>query len=144
MNDQATAGEASTTGRRRVPPRHCDAQGMMHASRPAEYFEDAFLAWLDVRLGGHDTLLSGGADLVLVNTNITYRRAIRLGQEINATAEIVGSGRTSLTMRLTLASNDVVHVEADHTYVCVSASGPTELPERLRFDSSVSAPDLSK
>jgi hypothetical protein len=28
----------------RVPPRHCDAQGMLHASRPQEYAEDAFLA----------------------------------------------------------------------------------------------------
>jgi len=31
----------------RIPPRHCDAQGMMPAARPHDYFEDAFLAWLD-------------------------------------------------------------------------------------------------
>jgi acyl-CoA thioesterase FadM len=37
----------------RVPPRHCDAQGMMHASRPHEYVEDAFLAWLDGACGGY-------------------------------------------------------------------------------------------
>src|SRR5260370_36770765 len=31
----------------RVPSRHCNVQGIMHASRPHEFFEDAFLAWLD-------------------------------------------------------------------------------------------------
>jgi acyl-CoA thioesterase FadM len=31
----------------RIPPRHCDSQGMMHAASPYEYFEDAFLAWLE-------------------------------------------------------------------------------------------------
>lgn len=36
----------------RVPPRHCDAQGIMHASRYYEYFEDAFLDWLDTFAAG--------------------------------------------------------------------------------------------
>ncbi len=35
----------------RVPSRHCNVQGIMHASRPHEYFEDAFLAWLDDACG---------------------------------------------------------------------------------------------
>ena len=30
----------------RIPPRHCDAQGITHAARPYEYFEDAFKAVL--------------------------------------------------------------------------------------------------
>jgi len=42
----------------RIPPRHCDAQGMMPAARPHDYFEDAFLAWLDRECGGYESPVS--------------------------------------------------------------------------------------
>jgi acyl-CoA thioesterase FadM len=61
----------------RVPPRHCDAQGMMHASRPHEYVEDAFLAWLDGACGGYPALRAAGYDFVIVETRCSYLRPAR-------------------------------------------------------------------
>jgi hypothetical protein len=41
---------------------------MMHAARPHEYFEDAFLAWLDRECGGYGSLRAGGDDVVIVQS----------------------------------------------------------------------------
>jgi acyl-CoA thioesterase FadM len=30
-----------------VRPRHCDAQAMVHAARYHDFYEDAFLGWLE-------------------------------------------------------------------------------------------------
>src|ERR1700753_1438377 len=73
----------STVLQARVPPRRCDAQGMMHAARPYGYFEDAFLAWLDQECGGYESLRAGGDDFVIVLAQGRYiappRRGGRVG-----------------------------------------------------------------
>jgi hypothetical protein len=50
-------GHATGNGRHsfslRVPPRYCDAQGMVHAVRYYELFEEAFLSWLEHACGGY-------------------------------------------------------------------------------------------
>ena len=53
----------ASVSRLRVPPRHCDAQGMLHAGRYYEYFEDAFLDWIDQHANGYRQLRSTGVDL---------------------------------------------------------------------------------
>ena len=117
---------------RRVPPRHCDAQGMMHASRPAEYFEDAFLAWLDVACGGYDVLRAAGVDLVIAEATTRYRRPARLGEEVTARATPAGRGRRSVTVRFDLVTGEGEGlVTATIAYVCVGSSGAVPLPAAL-------------
>lgn len=141
MGDQGTGTTDEATGggtvvgevARRVPPRHCDAQAMMHASRPAEYFEDAFLAWLDAACGGYDRLHDAGADLVIAETTTRYRGSARLGDEVVARATPVERGRRSVRVRCDLvrAHDGEVLVTATTAYVCVDADGPTPLPPVL-------------
>ena len=53
--DAIWAGRAAGpvhVARLRVRPRFCDAQGMVHAGRYYEFFEDAFIGWLDERSAG--------------------------------------------------------------------------------------------
>lgn len=116
---------------RRVPPRHCDAQAMMHASRPAEYFEDAFLAWLDAACGGYDRVRAAGADLVIAETTLRYRGSARLGDEVVARATPVERSRRSVRVRFDLVRGDEVLVTATSVYVCVGPDGPTPLPAVL-------------
>lgn len=115
----------------RVPPRHCDAQAMMHASRPLEYFEDAFLTWLDAACAGYLGLQAAGADLVLAESTIRYRRPVRLGDLVTTTATPVERGRTSLRFRFDLTRQGEVLVTGVITYVCVGPSGPMEIPTIL-------------
>lgn len=116
---------------RRVPPRHCDAQGMLHASRPAEYFEDAFLAWLDVACGGYAALHAAGVDLVIAETTTHYLAPARLGDEVTARATPVGRGGRSVSVRFDLQRDGETLVTATTAYVCVGPSGPAPLPPVL-------------
>jgi acyl-CoA thioesterase FadM len=129
------AGDGVVVGEvvRRVPPRHCDAQAMMHATRPAEYFEDAFLAWLDAACGGYDRVRDAGADLVIAETTVRYRGSARLGDEVVARATPVERSRRSVRVRFDLvrAHHGEVLVTATTAYVCVGAEGPAPLPPVL-------------
>jgi YbgC/YbaW family acyl-CoA thioester hydrolase len=82
----------------RVPPRHCDAQGMMHASRPYEYVEDAFLAWLDDACGGYRALRAAGYDFVIVETRCSYLRPARLDDVLTIEVRPVSRGRSAFTV----------------------------------------------
>lgn len=117
---------------RRVPPRHCDAQGMMHASRPAGYFEDAFLAWLDQACGGYAALRAAGVDLVVAETTTRYLAPARLGDDVTARATPEERSRRSVRVRFDLVRDDGERlVTAATTYVCVGRDGPVALPPVL-------------
>lgn len=105
---------------------------MMHASRPAAYFEDAVLAWLDT-IGSYESLRADGVDLVLARVTTDYRRPVRLGAIVQSWVRVVSTTDKSLTVNVALrdAGGDVL-VEADNVYVCVRDGQPTQVPDRLR------------
>ena len=117
--------------RRTVPPRHCDAQGMMHASRPASYFEDAVLAWLDDACGGYDALRAEGVDLVLVEVTTRYLGPVRLGEVVDVEARPVDRGRTSFQLGLELSVDGEARVTATNTYVVVADGTAAPIPALL-------------
>jgi acyl-CoA thioester hydrolase len=133
MSDHTGAQGTRIVGEvaRLVPPRHCDAQAMMHASRPAEYFEDAFLAWLDSACAGYDSVRAAGVDLVIAESTFRYLGSVRLGDEVRATAVPTEHGRTSLRIKFELISRGDVLVSATATYVCVGDTGPVGIPDVL-------------
>jgi acyl-CoA thioesterase FadM len=104
---------------------------MLHASRPAEYFEDGALAWLDDACGGYDALRAEGVDLVLVEVTTRYLAPVRLGEVVDVVARAVERGRTSFRLELDLVVDGEVRVAATNTYVVVAAGEPTEIPAVL-------------
>jgi acyl-CoA thioester hydrolase len=133
-SDGTAAGGGPVVGEvtRRVPPRHCDAQGMMHASRPAEYFEDAFLAWLDAACAGYTNLRGADTDLVIAETTTRYLAPARLDDEVTVRATPVERGRRSIRIQFDLVGSDgEVFVTATTAYVCVGPSGTVPIPPVL-------------
>jgi YbgC/YbaW family acyl-CoA thioester hydrolase len=116
----------------RVPPRHCDAQGMMHASRPHEYAEDAFLGWLDGACGGYAALRERGYDFVIVETRCSYFRPARLDDLLTVEVRPVSAGRTAFTVAFDMTRAGAAIVTAAVTYVAVRDGRPAELPEAVR------------
>ena len=116
----------------RVRPRHCDAQGIMHASRYYEYFEDAFLDWLDVHLGGYASLRSSGVDLVVVASACEHRRGPALDDLLEIEVKPSAAGRTSISMSFTIRLDGEILAAGRTTYVAVSENAATPLPEALR------------
>jgi acyl-CoA thioesterase FadM len=104
---------------------------MMHASRPASYFEDGGLAWLEEACGGYPTLRADGVDLVLVEVTTRYLAPVRLGEIVDVEARAVDRGRTSFQLQLDLVVDGEVRVSATNTYVVVADGVATPIPERL-------------
>jgi YbgC/YbaW family acyl-CoA thioester hydrolase len=125
-------GGLVTRSRLRVRPRHCDAQGIMHASRYYEYFEDAFLDWLDTCAGGYSSLRASGTDLVVAASGCEHRRGPALGDLIEIETRPSRAGRTSITMSFTIRLDGEILANGRTTYVAVRQGTPTPLPDALR------------
>jgi YbgC/YbaW family acyl-CoA thioester hydrolase len=120
----------------RVRPRHCDAQGIMHASRYYEYFEDAFLDWLETFAGGYAGLRATGVDLVIVASGCEHRRGPVLDDLIVIETCPQRVGRTSLTMLFRIVRDGEVLAQGRTTYVTVREGTPVVLPDTLRAQAS--------
>ncbi len=115
-----------------VRPRYCDAQGMVHASRYYEFFEDAFLGWLDEHVGGYGVLREAGTDLVVVGSGCDHSNPARPGDRLTVHVRPVRLGRTSLTMSFTIRRQETVIVTGRTTYVAVrNGENSVPLPEPL-------------
>lgn len=117
------AAETATVSAVRVRPRHCDAQSMVHAGRYHEFFEDAFLDWLEERARGYSRLRSGGTDLVIVATGCEHRRPARLGDRLTIETLPERVGTTSLTMSFTIRGPEGEVAVGRITYASVGAEG---------------------
>jgi acyl-CoA thioesterase FadM/ketosteroid isomerase-like protein len=116
----------------RVPPRHCDAQGMMHASRPYEYFEDAFLAWLDAACGGYGPLRAAGYDFVIVESRCSYLQPAHLNELITIEVRPISAGKTAFTIALDMKRDGAMIAVGAVTYVGVREGRPAEIPSAVR------------
>lgn len=114
----------------RIRPRHCDAQAMVHAARYYEFFEDAFLDWLDAR-GGYPALRADGADLVIAASGCEYRRPARLDDVLSVETGPRRIGTTSLGMVFTITCGTELVAVGTATYVCVRDGAPAPLPGML-------------
>jgi acyl-CoA thioesterase FadM len=106
---------------------------MMHAARPYEYVEDAFLAWLDRECGGYESLRAGGNDFVIVQTQCRYIAPARLGGRIDLAVRPVGAGkRSSFTVEVEMAPAGRVLIRCSVTYVTVRDGHSSPIPGPLR------------
>jgi YbgC/YbaW family acyl-CoA thioester hydrolase len=121
-------GSSSTTV---VPvrPRHCDAQGMVYAGRYHEFFEDAYLDWLDEHAGGYEALRADGTDLVMAASEYRFRRPARLGERLTVETHPSRAGDTSVTMAFTVTGPAGQIATGRITYVAIGTAGrPVPLP----------------
>ncbi|WP_433331053.1 acyl-CoA thioesterase [Spirillospora sp. CA-294931] len=123
--------ERVSVSRVRVKPRHCDAQSMVHAIRYYEFFEDAFLDWLDRFAGGYAGVRASGADLVIVENGCEYRGSARLDDLLAVETRPARIGNRSLTMAFIVRRDEETVAEARATYVAVADGRSVPLPAPL-------------
>src|SRR4051812_12750551 len=116
----------------RIPPRFCDAQGMVHASRYPELVEDAFLGWLDDNDLPYDRLRTRGIDLVIGRLEIDYRTPARLGDSLTVTTGALTSTRSTVRVGFVIERHGTLVAEAAVIYIAVQDGTSTPLPDELR------------
>ena len=115
-----------------VRPRHCDAQGMLHAARFYEYFEEAFLRWLADHSVSYGSLRQDGIDLVIVESGCVHLHPARLEEELELM--VIPAARSSKAIHVMF---EVRHrgspIAVGHaTYVAVADGHATQMPIGLR------------
>lgn len=115
----------------RVAPRYCDAQGMVHASRYYEFFEDAFLSWLDHACGGYLQLQATGGDLVIVENSCSYRQPARQSDVITIDVSPLWVGRSSFCVAFHVRHGQLDLAEGQSVYVFVKNGMPAPVPTLL-------------
>jgi YbgC/YbaW family acyl-CoA thioester hydrolase len=126
-----------------VHPRHCDAQAMVHAARYYDFYEDAFLGWLDHIGTPYSTLRASGVDLVISESRYSYRRPARLDDRLRIAVTGEAVTAFTLTARFEVSRDQDVLATAEITYAAVHGDQRGTLPAILSRRSSPLAPATS-
>jgi acyl-CoA thioester hydrolase len=120
--------------RLRVRFGECDPQGVVFNANYLLYLDVAFTELWRERLGGYAEMIERGIDVMLVQSNLSYRRAARADDEIDVRLRIAALGTTSVTMEATVERAGEMLVEATLVHVFVDAASleKTPIPEDLR------------
>jgi acyl-CoA thioester hydrolase len=127
----------STTGyvhRLRVRFGECDPQGVVFNANYLSYFDVAFTElWRD-RLGGYTEMIERGVDVMLVQSNVGYRKPARADDEIDLRLRVKTLGTTSMALGATVEREGETLVEAELHYVFVDAASLTKtgIPPDIR------------
>lgn len=114
-----------------VRPRHCDAGGMLHAARYYEYFEEAFLRWLDAVGLPYAELRALGVDLVIVESGCIHRRPARLDDHLELSVWPEVASDKALRVTFDVRRDDAVLAQGQCTYVAVADGRATAMPAAL-------------
>jgi YbgC/YbaW family acyl-CoA thioester hydrolase len=104
---------------------------MLHAARYYEYFEEAFLHWLDASGSSYAELREQGVDLVIVESRCTHHRPVSLDETVTISVVPVDIGRRSLTVEFVVAVGATHVATGGTTYVAVVDGTSARLPQRL-------------
>jgi acyl-CoA thioester hydrolase len=128
-------GPATGNGRHsfslHVPPRYCDAQGMVHAIRYYELFEEAFLSWLEHACGGYLALQATGGDLVIAENGCTYRHPARQNEQVTVEVDPVRTGRSSFCIAFHVRRDECELAEGRAVYIYVKNGMSAQIPALL-------------
>jgi acyl-CoA thioester hydrolase len=115
--------------RLRVRYGECDPQGVVFNANYLAYVDVAFTAMWRQLVGSYDTLIARGVDLMLVQSNLTFRRPARSEDEIDVELSVASLGRTSMALDVAIRALDAqTLVEGSAHYVFVDARQLTKQP----------------
>jgi acyl-CoA thioester hydrolase len=120
--------------RLRVRFGECDPQGVVFNANYLVYLDVAFTELWRERLGGYQEMIERGVDVMLVQSNLTYRRPAKADEEIDVRLRATSLGTTSMALEAIVERDEEPLVEAALHYVFVDAATltKTEIPPEIR------------
>lgn len=120
--------------RMRVRFRECDMQGHMFFAEYPALLDVAVTELFRTRVGGWQTMVDGGHDLVVGGLEVAYRGSAKFDEEIDFVIRTDRIGSTSLALAWQVERGDEVLVTGTIRYVCVDAKtfAKTPIPDRIR------------
>jgi acyl-CoA thioester hydrolase len=120
--------------RLRVRFGECDPQGVVFNANYLLYLDVAFTELWRERLGGYAEMIGRGIDVMLVQSNLSYRRAARADDLIDVRLRVAALGTTSVTMEAAVERDGEMLVEGTlvHVFVDTVLLEKTAIPADVR------------
>ena len=111
-----------------------DQQNVVYHGWYLNYFDEAFMAWLEAKGYGYERAHAEGVDWMLVHTEVDWQGSLRWGDATEIAVSLVHIGTSSMTVDYAALSDGKAVCSARTVYVIVDAKDFTRVPvpEALR------------
>lgn len=109
--------------RLRVRYAECDAQGVVFNAHYLTYFDVALTELWRNALGSYQAMVDAGADVVVVEATVRYRRPARFDDAVEVEARVARFGTTSMGVHFRLTRGGDLLAEGETAYVFVGRDG---------------------
>lgn len=107
----------------RVRYHECDTQGVVFNANYLAYLDMAVVELCRELFGGYEQMVELGADLMLVQSNLTFRRPARADDDIVVTTRVEAVGTTSLRLASRIERDGELLLESSAVSVFVDPQG---------------------
>jgi len=108
------------TYRRKVNFYETDAQGIVHHSNYPRYFEEARGFYLDyIGYPYHLVRNELGVDIVLLELNVKYKKALQFGDEFDIVFKILDINKYFFTFEYKVIINETLYAEGVTRHCCL-------------------------
>jgi acyl-CoA thioester hydrolase len=117
----------------RVRYNECDPQGVVFNANYLTYF-DITITELWRELGGYQTMVGEGVDIVVAEVRVRFLGPLRFDDEFEVEAVIGRLGNTSITTNLTVAKDGqrVAEGEIRHVFIDTAKLAKAPIPDAVR------------
>jgi acyl-CoA thioester hydrolase len=116
----------------------CDPQGIVFNAHYLAYLDHTLTELMRAAFGGYANVIERGVDVVVAESQLSFRASASADEEIDIAASIVHLGTTSMGLheRITRAGDGTLLVDAHMRYVWIAVApgtqGKTPMPEWAR------------
>ena len=111
----------------RVRYNECDPQGVVFNANYLTYF-DITMGELWRELGGYQSMVEAGVDMVVAEATIRYMAPLRFDDEMEVVARVTRLGDTSMTTELVIEDGGEPAAEGELRHVFIETGGESKLP----------------
>ena len=117
----------------RVRYNECDPQGVVFNANYLTYF-DLTMTELWRELGGYQSMVDAGVDMVVAEARIRYRSALRFDDEFEARVTVSELGESSMSTEVELARDGETVAQGELRYVFIESGGGAKqpIPDQIR------------
>lgn len=126
----------------RVRYYEADQQAVVYHGWYLNYFDEAFMAWLDSRDYGYGVMADEGVDVMLVHSELDWHGSLRWPNDAQIAASLVAIGNSSLTVDYAAIVDGTPMCSARTVYVTVDDKEFKRIPvpESMRLALGQPAP----
>jgi acyl-CoA thioester hydrolase len=118
----------------RVRYNECDPQNAVFNANYLTYFDIAVSELFREALGGYDSMVEAGTDMVVAEASVRYLAPLRFDEEFEVVAAVRQLGTTSLVTDMSIERDGerLADGRLRHVFIAVDGGGKTPIPGSVR------------